>query len=1344
MKIVNLIIIFQFVFVFHIQAVQAMDVGNKLEESVHKDINKMICSNGGGSSLGGQIGCTGVSMVTSDPGFLKEMVNMLLIITLTLSLVNSKCKVTDAAKKLKPKSYTAGITHWIHKLASLIYIYAELQNILTLDKLSTEHAERARDEGQEAQLRALREIQEDKRDAMEKKFQIMEIATLGLGASAAVELGMTAAYSGWGAISKAFEASRCAKSNISVANCAVPGTAVAQEIARAEFSMGGVVKTCTNRFKSIDITGSLVKQAKSKVLGTITGAVGSAVGGALGAQVSQGLGGGNAATIAGGATGAVVGARAGQYIGQLVTEATKKVANNSSTLSNLNDRSNGSEGTLVSSLTEQPKKCIQDEFKGYLNQEMAEAMGFAVAVDSCVATAGTSCGPAIAAHCTAQKILNNKDCVCALRNTKMLAATLEKIKGNLDLPDEIINSEVFLTSLARSIANDERVSVMGVEKWKDVCGVDYSNWGIRHDLECKSVFNSDEKEEKKNQEEAEELEENKDQASETQGDKDSDPKAASTEEEVDQGSEIDEDSSSEKKSVYQDTAGSPFSEQDNPNGANEFNLDNEPTPEDVRGYNEKGYAVFKNADGTYTAKYRPETAMYGAEAVDAERVRRREEPIQGNSNVIIPPKENNPEAEITEEPSQVSTDQPDSKSETSSDNSEPQTDSGSKPGSSLTPDYRYETSSVNDKVCVSKINNITNVVEKTDCSPVTIKSNADRGNVQEDDMQRRIDQGGQAISAVCGANGGRIVNGEVKCYYFNAEEKERELNRRKEERERAETLADLEEQAERQRNSLGTGETQEQRDILRRMDQRGQVITSVCGARGGEMINDSIRCYESRQQDEENDRSDNSQREDKPVQRQIYPGSGLDINTPNLESKIQQYCRKKYKGKPSNIIQMCIIRERSLIIETSGVLNFDKDKIIDRIGFDDAMDIHIGLKSGNPEQWVELFFNDSDLMEEYNNYNYEQKKKTHEALIYLSKALVMLQESFISSAHAKDQFTSSSQERSVLLGLGLPAIALVFFPKVMKKTLKMSTVLQRTPIRRGIFYLLTYMLAKGNTEDAEKKIEEIEKNIEALDQYMKDQGMDNKGESSFFNIPFKKIENNFSLIPEAFANDIDNNLIPLCVENGGFSTKCTCRSTKSCGNDVVNGSFDSPLFRINALKKTFGAQLSFAQKMSQGRVNKGDYQGLKNTLEAISVDIDPMIAAGNLSRSLQKAGLKNANIEKRAEALLNSLQTETLRTIANESGGKIKMANISSDLFKRKLKPRKRKKVKEMVAAVAPKEAPKKAEEKKQVARVESDKAEESLDDFKVQVEDINQNKDLDLFKIITNRYQSAVVEERI
>ena len=474
LKIVNLIIIFQLSLVFQIQNVHA-GVGDKFQSKAKEMILKNACDKG-------TFGCTLLDQTINDPDFLQEVVNMILIFTLTLSLLDSKCEVTPAGKQLEPKSYTAGITHWIHKIAGLIYIYAEIQNIITLRKLDKEYAEKAKVDGQLNKLEALREIMIAKKDATEKKLEVLKLSKIGFGASAAIDVGMSAAMGAWGGYKQSSEAKKCIQSGASLTSCAAKGGSSTANATSVEASIEDGANACISKFESIFTTKTLINTAKSKVVGTVVNGVTTVVGGVISKNITKAAGGNKMAQIAGGATGAYL-------INQM--KLGDKVA--SAITDNITSLKRDGDG-ITEIIEGEPKLCIKEQVDQIV-EERAKSVASSLAVDICV---NVDCGASISANCAIQTLIQKDECVCMVRNTAQVVPALDKIISNLNFSENLIEDEKLLETMSTDAKKDEfLVEVYNKgqsdnnKKSKidsDICGIDYINWVIRHDLECRPRF----------------------------------------------------------------------------------------------------------------------------------------------------------------------------------------------------------------------------------------------------------------------------------------------------------------------------------------------------------------------------------------------------------------------------------------------------------------------------------------------------------------------------------------------------------------------------------------------------------------------------------------------------------------------------------------------------------------------------------------------------------------------------------------------------------------------------------------------------------------------------------------
>jgi hypothetical protein len=458
---ISFIIIFQLSFIFQIQNSYA-GVGKKLQGTAKKKINKLACK-GGGSNIGSEFGCKGLDIITSDPNFLKEVVNMVLIMTMSLTLINSKCEKTEAGKTLKPKSITAGITHWIHKISSLIYIFAELQNVITLRRLDSKLSKKAKEKGQTIKYQTLLKIQKAKLAASEKKQKILDISTLGLGASSAVELGMSAAYGGWGTYLKYQETAECAAKEIDISSCAIPGGASATVTSTVAASTTVVSSKCSIESLKEEMSASLIKTAKNTVMKKVVTGITTVVGGVIGKKVTEKAGGGKVAQVGGAAVGAVVASKVAKKVVEMVA-------------------SDGDSKTM--DLKQIVKECVEKRAKKIVKtkaKQIAAAAAHNICTPfTCAATAAASCAAAIATL--------KEECGCAMRNVKDLPDTIKQIGKNVKLPEKVVDNDALAINLARHISSDKSLSRKGVKEKEETCGVDYTDWLTRHDLECKSRF----------------------------------------------------------------------------------------------------------------------------------------------------------------------------------------------------------------------------------------------------------------------------------------------------------------------------------------------------------------------------------------------------------------------------------------------------------------------------------------------------------------------------------------------------------------------------------------------------------------------------------------------------------------------------------------------------------------------------------------------------------------------------------------------------------------------------------------------------------------------------------------
>jgi hypothetical protein len=226
-------------------------------------------------------------------------------------------------------------------------------------------------------------------------------------------------------------------------------------------------------------------------------------------------------------------------------------------------------------------------------------------------------------------------------------------------------------------------------------------------------------------------------------------------------------------------------------------------------------------------------------------------------------------------------------------------------------------------------------------------------------------------------------------------------------------------------------------------------------------------------------------------------------------------------------------------------------------------------------------------------------------------------------------------------------------------------------------------------------------------------------------------------MPNAYAansNIIDKNLIPLCIENEGFSTRCTCKAQGNCGDEISNVKLKSSLFRIEGLRSTTATQLKYAKKMAYGKMAPKDYDSLERELVASHKLINPEIAADNFDKNLLDFGYPAFNIKQNAKNLLASLQKDALQKINTKSKIKFDPTKINFEKNKTEV-PTDVIAEKNNEGNQETKEVSEEMETKERTIKAVKNK--EDLDDFKLDFKDINENEDVNIFKIITNRYRA-------
>ncbi len=492
--IVNLIIFFQLLLAFPFSGAFAGVVEEKLTGNAKKLVTNSVC----GSGNKGSYACTVLDVTVSDEDFLEEVVNLVLIFSIIISLLDSSCEVVKEADEDKIKPYTAGITHWIHKLAGLIYIYGEIQNLVTLRGIDSDYEDAAKVEGQLNKFQALKDMLIAKKDAAESKLKVLNIAGLGFATSAAVDVGMSAAFTAWGGYRQVSEATSCTLGSAELTSCGVPAAGSGATVAGNMGYIKDTVEECTSVFAVENLSGMLMAEAKSQVMGAVKQGIGGLVGGLIGNKITEKAGGGKVAQIAGTASGVYIGAQVSKKIESIITDST--------------DFFNSDDQTLSKTLKEQPKKCIEESTKKIIDRNI-KSLALSGTVDgTCGSVVGAmGCPAAIAASCAFKTILATESCHCFVRNSAQIAPTLLKITNNFSYLSKIDEDAASLGILATDFGADTSLHSLRVSELqqsagsfqgmseqaakaladklsKETCGIDYTNWPIRHDLECSPRF----------------------------------------------------------------------------------------------------------------------------------------------------------------------------------------------------------------------------------------------------------------------------------------------------------------------------------------------------------------------------------------------------------------------------------------------------------------------------------------------------------------------------------------------------------------------------------------------------------------------------------------------------------------------------------------------------------------------------------------------------------------------------------------------------------------------------------------------------------------------------------------
>jgi hypothetical protein len=318
-------------------------------------------------------------------------------------------------------------------------------------------------------------------------------------------------------------------------------------------------------------------------------------------------------------------------------------------------------------------------------------------------------------------------------------------------------------------------------------------------------------------------------------------------------------------------------------------------------------------------------------------------------------------------------------------------------------------------------------------------------------------------------------------------------------------------------------------------------------------------------------------------------------------------------------------------------------------------------------------------------------------------------------------------------------------------------------------------MASENVKSTKVKIKTVDTQIKTLKQFMKQEGIpivdDEEAEvDPSVNQPTEEVDPTsgslyffknelrgvLNLIPTAFASTgvFAKNTVPLCIEGESFSTKCTCASTNSCGNEITNTRLRSNLFKIKSFSYLVGAEQSFIKKMAHGKATENDWHLFEKSMSVYSKDIDPIIAAKNLDMAFSNAGMVKPNLINRSKLMLAALQKSEVQKLIKNSGIGINPKEID---FKTDFGTTYNNLIKSNYNdSLAPSSLPTKGEsatagiDKPKIAKPadpfgrKSNRKEESLNEFSLGDNDINSNTQIDLFKIITNRYRQVWFEKKI
>jgi hypothetical protein len=450
-----------------IQQAEAFDIAasisGKIGDKVRQALVKSGCKQMGKKGLtgvSGEIGCEALEIGSKTEGVKENLMNIVLMLSMVVSLINTKCALTERGENHLPKSYTAGITHWIHKLAALVYLYADFQN--TRKNLQIYQELEAVAEGsvstQSEALNIQKSAMEEMKASYSEKKGLLKTSATALGAVSAIETGMVAGMIAIGSWRAMGEAKVCSLSKTALASCASPNSpALVNQCKIGTVEL--IKRTCVDYYKEIDIAGSLIKTGREKAVQMAISQVTS--------RVSESFENQSAGTkvIAQAATN-VASRKSSSYLNNAIQE----------NISFLKD-GEGSKNLFGVVDDTMSGKCVKDA----INQKVDEWIEEGAVAATVAATAATpAASAAIAKNCGLQTKKEIERCRCMARNIGGVKQAVAIYKQNIVMKD---------------IAEKEKdiPLVPGVDKKEDVCAVDYINWGVRHDLNCVPFLADDKK-----------------------------------------------------------------------------------------------------------------------------------------------------------------------------------------------------------------------------------------------------------------------------------------------------------------------------------------------------------------------------------------------------------------------------------------------------------------------------------------------------------------------------------------------------------------------------------------------------------------------------------------------------------------------------------------------------------------------------------------------------------------------------------------------------------------------------------------------------------------------------------